>query len=52
MYIWMMGSDGLEKATEQSILNANYMMTRLKDDYEILYKGSKERCAHEVQKSY
>jgi glycine dehydrogenase len=47
MYIRMMGSDGLQKATEQSILNANYMMTRLKNDYEVLYKGSKGRCAHE-----
>jgi glycine dehydrogenase len=37
----------LLKATQFAILNANYIMTRLKDHYPILYKGSKGYCAHE-----
>jgi len=47
MYIRMMGPDGLKRATEVSILSANYMLTRLKDYYNILYTGSQGRCAHE-----
>ena len=42
-----MGPDGLKRATEVSILSANYMLTRLKDYYNILYTGSQGRCAHE-----
>jgi len=47
MYIRMMGPDGLKRATEMSILNANYMLKRLEPHYDILYTGSKGRCAHE-----
>lgn len=47
MYIKMMGSDGLKKATETAILNANYMANRLDGAYNILYRGSQGRCAHE-----
>lgn len=47
MYIKMMGSEGLREATEQAILNANYMAQRLEGEYNILYRGSKGRCAHE-----
>jgi len=43
----MMGPDGLKRATEVSILNANYMLTRLKPYYDILYTGTQGRCAHE-----
>lgn len=46
-YIRMLGSEGLKKATEYAILNANYMRSRLKDDFEILYTGSGGTCAHE-----
>lgn len=46
MYIKMLGSD-LRKSTEIAILNANYMMEKLKDHYKILYRGSQGRCAHE-----
>jgi glycine dehydrogenase len=46
MYIKMLGSD-LLKSTQYAILNANFMMERLKDHYKILYKGNKNRCAHE-----
>ena len=46
-YIRMLGSAGARKATENAILNANYMRARLKDHYEILYTGSGGTCAHE-----
>ena len=47
MYIRMMGPDGLKLATEQAILAANYVATRLKDHYPVLYKGRGDRVAHE-----
>ena len=47
MYIAMMGADGLTKATEVAILNANYMAKRLSAHYPILYAGANGRCAHE-----
>lgn len=46
MYIKMLGKD-LLKSTQVAILNANYMMERLKDHYQILYRGEHGRCAHE-----
>ena len=47
-YIKMLGEEGLRKSTEYAILNANYMVARLKDSYKILYTGSKGRVAHEM----
>lgn len=47
-YIRMMGTKGLEDATKYAILNANYIKARLEKDYQILYVGSKGRCAHEM----
>ncbi|ENO87482.1 aminomethyl-transferring glycine dehydrogenase [Thauera linaloolentis] len=47
MYITMMGGDGLKRATEVAILNANYLAARLKDHYPVLYTGSQGRVAHE-----
>ncbi|MDR1975340.1 MAG: aminomethyl-transferring glycine dehydrogenase [Bacteroidales bacterium] len=46
-YLRMMGAEGLRKATEYAILNANYMAHQLKDDYKILYTGTNGYCAHE-----
>jgi glycine dehydrogenase len=46
-YIRMLGPVGVKKATEYAILNANYMRTRLMNDFEILYTGSGGTCAHE-----
>ena len=43
----MMGSEGLTQATQLAILNTNYIANRLKDHYEILYKGSNDLVAHE-----
>lgn len=47
MYIKMMGSSGLLEATQQAILNANYMAKRMEGAYEVLYRGTEGRCAHE-----
>jgi glycine dehydrogenase len=47
-YIAMMGGDGLTRATQLAILNANYIKERLSDHYKILYTGSNGRCAHEM----
>jgi glycine dehydrogenase len=46
-YIRLMGADGLKKATEFAILNANYMKARLEAQYPVLYSGRNGRCAHE-----
>ncbi|MBE0441621.1 MAG: aminomethyl-transferring glycine dehydrogenase [Psychrobacter sp.] len=47
MYIAMMGRDGLLKATEMALLNANYVAAELKDHYPVLYTGKNGRVAHE-----
>lgn len=47
MYIRMMGADGLKRATEIAILNANYIAEKLKDHYPVLYRGRNGRVAHE-----
>jgi glycine dehydrogenase len=46
-YIRMMGRDGLRKATQVAILNANYIATRLRGHYDVLYTGRNGRIAHE-----
>ena len=47
-YIKMLGSFGLQKATEVAILNANYIQKRIEGAYDILYTGEKGRAAHEL----
>jgi len=47
VYIKLMGSRGLRKATQVAILNANYMAARLREHYKILYTGKHGLCAHE-----
>ena len=47
MYMKMMGTDGLVNATQNAILNTNYIATKLKSHYEILYKGKDGLVAHE-----
>jgi glycine dehydrogenase len=47
MYIAMMGPDGLTRATEIAILNANYVAKRLSEHYPILYTGKNGLVAHE-----
>lgn len=46
-YIRMLGADGVRKATEYAILNANYMLARLKSKFDILYTNKNGECAHE-----
>ncbi len=47
VYIALMGRDGLTKATQVAILNANYMAKRLEKHYSILYTGTTGLVAHE-----
>jgi glycine dehydrogenase len=46
-YISMMGRDGMKKATQLAILNANYIARRLSSAYPVLYTGRNGRVAHE-----
>ena len=47
-YICMLGVNGLKKATQNAILNANYIKERLNGQYEVLYAGERGRAAHEM----
>jgi glycine dehydrogenase len=47
MYIMMMGGEGLTRATEVAILNANYVARQLEKHYPVLYKGKNGTIAHE-----
>lgn len=47
MYIVMMGAEGLLRATQAAILNANYIAARLESHYPVLYKGTHGLVAHE-----
>ncbi|MGA0583203.1 MAG: aminomethyl-transferring glycine dehydrogenase [Castellaniella sp.] len=47
LYIMMMGAEGLRRATQVAILNANYLAARLAPHYPILYAGANGRVAHE-----
>jgi glycine dehydrogenase len=46
-YIKLLGAEGMKRATEYAILNANYMRARLEKYYKILYLGDHGTCAHE-----
>jgi glycine dehydrogenase len=47
IYILMMSGEGLTRATEVAILNANYIATKLESFFPVLYKNAKGRVAHE-----
>ncbi len=47
VYIALMGANGLRKATQVAMLNANYMANRLKEHYDVLYSGIGGHVAHE-----
>ena len=47
-YIEMLGSEGLQQATEVAILNANYIKERIDGAYPVLYVGDHGRSAHEL----
>jgi len=44
----MMGADGLRRATEIAILNANYLAAKLESAYGVVYKGAQGRVGHEL----
>jgi glycine dehydrogenase len=47
MYITMMGAEGLRRATQVALLNANYVAKRLAPYYPTLYAGRNGYVAHE-----
>ena len=46
-YIALLGRAGVKKSTEVAILNANYMENRLREQFDVLYRGDMGRVAHE-----
>ncbi|MCL2447383.1 MAG: aminomethyl-transferring glycine dehydrogenase [Polyangiaceae bacterium] len=46
-YIAMMGARGLKRASQLSILNANYVAERLHAHFPVFYRGKRGRVAHE-----
>jgi glycine dehydrogenase len=46
-YISMMGAEGLKRASEVAILNANYVADRLHPHFPVAYRGKRGRVAHE-----
>ncbi|HET6839098.1 MAG TPA: aminomethyl-transferring glycine dehydrogenase [Bradyrhizobium sp.] len=47
VYILMMGGEGLTRASEIAILNANYIVARLDPHFPVLYRNARGRVAHE-----
>jgi glycine dehydrogenase len=47
-YIKMLGASGLKRSTEIAILNANYLKSKLKNHYDVLYMNESKRVAHEM----
>ena len=47
IYILMMGGEGLTRATEIAVLNANYIAARLEGHFPVLYRNARGRVAHE-----
>jgi glycine dehydrogenase len=47
-YVSLLGGGGMTEATKYAILNANYIASRLKDHYPVLYTNTRGRCAHEM----
>lgn len=43
-YVLTLGGEGLKEASENAVLNANYMMSKLKDTFDIPFEGY---CMHE-----
>jgi glycine dehydrogenase len=46
-YITLLGKKGIAKSGATAILNANYMASKLENDYKILYRNKDKKCAHE-----
>ncbi|MFW5901061.1 MAG: aminomethyl-transferring glycine dehydrogenase [bacterium] len=46
-FIKMLGAEGLKKVAQTSILNANYIISALKDTYGVVYSGETGMVGHE-----
>eukprot|EP01061_Rhynchopus_euleeides_P046771 TRINITY_DN9042_c1_g1_i1.p1 TRINITY_DN9042_c1_g1~~TRINITY_DN9042_c1_g1_i1.p1 ORF type:complete len:978 (+),score=458.96 TRINITY_DN9042_c1_g1_i1:68-3001(+) len=46
-YMKLLGWKGLRQSSEQALLNANYMRSRLSTEFRVLYTNDNGRCAHE-----
>jgi glycine dehydrogenase len=46
-YLLLMGGEGLTRASQVAILNANYLAAKLEPYFPVLYKNEKGRVAHE-----
>ena len=46
-YIALLGPDGLTRASQAAILNANYIAHRLEEYYPVVYRGKNGLVAHE-----
>lgn len=47
-YIKLLGANGLRRATEMAIVNANYLVAAFKGEYDTLYTGETGRVGHEM----
>lgn len=47
-YIKMLGANGLKRATEMAIVNANYMTRALEGTFDVVYTGETGRVGHEM----
>jgi glycine dehydrogenase len=47
-YIKLMGAEGLTAATKAAIVNANYILAKLKSTFKVLYTGLNGRVGHEL----
>ena len=46
-YVALLGAEGMRRATEIAVLGANYLATRLREHYPVLYTGPGGHVAHE-----
>ena len=47
-YIRLLGAEGLTQTTKAAILNANYLASKLKDSYGVVYTGTQGCVGHEL----
>ena len=47
-YIKMLGGEGLKRATEMALVNANYMVAAMKGEFDVVYSGETGRVGHEM----
>ena len=47
-YIKMLGGEGLKRATEMALVNANYLVAAMKGEFDVVYSGETGRVGHEM----